>query len=118
MRFQDPSERFRQVLDGDMIGQVKHVDETAHKVRVAFLVPDDSSYTGQRLIMSAWLPVLCTTPQIPSYAGQTTESAGDPAHTHGLTVKGWFPKLNDYVVVRFLQAQNGDGFVYGGLTWH
>ena len=114
----EPSERFVQVFDSDMIGQVKFVDTAKHKVKVAFKVPDEESYTGERLIISPWLSVLCTTPMIPNYAAPQTESAGDPVHTHDLNVHGWFPQINDIVVVRFLSAQNGDGFVYGGLTWH
>lgn len=112
------NERFRQVLDADMIGQVKHIDFANHRVRCAFKVADDTSPTGIRLIISGWLPVLCTTPAIPVAGSGQTEPGGDPVHTHGLTVNGWFPQLNDIVVVRFLPAQNGDGYVIGGLTWH
>lgn len=118
MKNKDPSERFVQSFDGDMIGQVKHLDAESHKVRVAFTVQDDDTYTGRRLIISDWLPVLCTTPAIPEIGAAQTESAGDPVHTHGLTVKGWFPELNDWVLVRFLPAMRGDGIVIGGLTWH
>lgn len=96
------------------VGTVSDVDASAHKVRCLL---------RESGITSGWLYVLKNLPQIPdANLPQHTEvksggsgEASFEAHSHDLTVKPWFPKVNDQVLVVFLPVRDGDGFVIGGI---
>lgn len=96
------------------VGTVSDVDKGAHRVRCLF------RDTG---ITSGWLYVLKSPPQIPddSLPQHTQAASGGSgessfaSHTHDLTVKPWFPKVNDQVLVVSLPVWDGDGFVLGGI---
>lgn len=75
-------------------GTVTAVDPVNHRVRVLF--PE----TG---MTSDWLQVL----KCPS---RVVDIDGRP-----LYVEGWFPDINDTVVVLYIPVRDSDGYVIGGI---
>ena len=76
------------------LGTVTAVDPGNNRVRVLF--PE----TG---MTSDWLQVLRCPPHV---AG----TDGSP-----LNVEGWFPNINDTVVVLYIPVRDSDGYVIGGI---
>lgn len=98
-------------------GRVSSVNAAERTARVIF---EDK---GQEPLVSGELKVIQNPPFIPAKdVPQQTENAsggsGDAEfapHVHAITVSPWLPLPGDYVLCLYLPAEDGDGFVIGGI---
>ncbi len=93
------------------VGTVTDRDLGARKARVKF--PDED-------LPSGWLAVLASPPFIPAPGPQRTEAASGgsgyaafASHTHNLIIQPWMPEINDTVLVLYVPAFQGDGYILG-----
>ncbi len=80
------------------VGRVTDRDLGVRKARVKF--PDED-------LPSGWLAVLASPPFIPAPGPQRTEAAS------GLIIQPWMPEINDTVLVLYVPAFQGDGYILG-----
>lgn len=98
-------------------GRVSSVNAEKRTARVIF------ADKGQDPLVSGELKVIQNPPFIPAKdtPQQTEEKSGGSgdaefaSHAHAITVSPWLPSPGDYVLCLYLPAEDGDGFVIGGI---
>lgn len=108
------------------------MDENRNIIRVGIVSAIDPAHLRARVyfphldnLVSDWLaviqqPIELSTEDAGSHSHTGSTSQGDSlttsktgAHKHKLNIYGWMPKINEKVLILYIQGFSADGFILG-----